>query len=63
MALSGDGRLFVIHKDGGLKTLSIEDGRVLEERQVPPPAWDGLAIANQRLFLTTQTGELLCLGE
>ena len=25
--------------------------------------WDGLAIAGKRLFLTTQTGELICLGE
>jgi outer membrane protein assembly factor BamB len=63
MALSGDNRLFVIHKDGRLKSLSADDGRVLAERRVPPPAWDGLAIANERLFLTTQTGELLCLGE
>ena len=41
---------------------STKDGSVLAERQVPPPAWDGLAIANERLFLSTQTGELLCLG-
>jgi len=63
LALSGDGRLFVVHKDGRLKSLSTQDGRVLAETQVPPPAWDGLAIAGQRLYLTTQTGELLCLGE
>ncbi|MBI5395006.1 MAG: PQQ-binding-like beta-propeller repeat protein [Verrucomicrobia bacterium] len=63
LALSGDGCLFVVHKDGRLKSLSTQDGRVLAETQVPQPAWDGLAIAGQRLFLTTQTGELLCLGE
>ncbi|MBM3889362.1 MAG: hypothetical protein FJ388_09575, partial [Verrucomicrobia bacterium] len=63
LALSGDARLFIVHKDGRLKSLSTEDGRVLDETRVPQPAWDGLAIANQRLFLTTQTGELLCLGE
>jgi hypothetical protein len=27
------------------------------------PAWDGRAIAGTRLFLTTQTGELICLGD
>lgn len=63
MTLAGDGRLFAVHKDGRLKILSTADGRVLAERQVPPPAWDGLAIANERLFLSTQTGELICLGE
>jgi outer membrane protein assembly factor BamB len=63
LALSGDGRLFVVHKDGRLKSLSAKDGRVLAETNVPQPAWDGLAITNQRLFLSTQTGELLCLGE
>jgi len=63
LALSGDGRLFVVHKDGRLKSISVEDGRMLAETQVPPPAWDALAIANNRLFLTTQTGELHCLGD
>lgn len=63
MALSGDGKLYVAHEDGRLKTISTKDGGVIMERQVPPPAWDGLAIANGRLFLSTQSGELLCLGE
>ncbi|MCX7827164.1 MAG: hypothetical protein N2689_16665, partial [Verrucomicrobiae bacterium] len=63
LALAGDGRLFVVHKDGRLLSLSTENGRVLDQTRVPQPAWDGLAIANQRLFLTTQTGELVCLGE
>jgi len=63
LTLAGDGRLFVVHKDGRLKAIATEDGRVLAETQVPQPAWDGLAVANGRLFLTTQTGELICLGE
>ncbi len=62
LALSGDGKLYVAHEDGRLKTLSAKDGSVLAELQVPPPVWDGLAIANGRLYLTTQTGELFCLG-
>ncbi len=62
MALSKD-KLYVVHEDGRLKVLSTSDGYVIHEAQVPPPAWDGLAIANGRLFLTTQTGELVCLGE
>lgn len=62
MALAGNGRLYLVHKDGRLKTLSTANGTVLDEVQVPPPAWDGLAIAGERLHLTTQTGRLLCLG-
>ena len=63
MALSGDEKLYVVHEDGRLKMLSTSDGYVIRETQVPPPAWDGLAIAGGRLFLTTQEGELVCLGE
>jgi hypothetical protein len=28
---------------------------------VPPPAWDGLAAAGGRLFLSTQDGRVVCL--
>jgi hypothetical protein len=63
MALSGDGRLFVAHRDGRLKSIAAMDGQALDETQIPAPAWDGLAIAGKRLFLTTQTGELICFGE
>ena len=62
-AMAGDGKLFVIHQDGRLRVLSTADGNVLSETRVPSPAWDGLAIAQGRLFLTTQDGRLLCLGE
>ena len=63
MALSGDGKLYVVHRDGRLKVLSTETGYVIKESKVPPPAWDGLAIADERLFLTTQDGKLVCLGD
>ena len=63
MALSGDGNLFVVHQDGRLKAISTNNGEVFSEIEVPTPAWDGLAIAEERLYLTTQSGELLCLGE
>ena len=62
LALAGNDRLYVAHEDGRLKALSTKDGSVIAERELSPPAWDGLAIANGRLYLTTQTGELLCLG-
>ena len=62
MALSGNGRLYVVHKDGRMKVFDVTDGKVLAERQVPSPVWDGLAIAEGNLFLSTRSGELLCLG-
>ena len=63
MALAGDGKLYVVHQDGRLKVISTDNGEVLDEHQVPTPAWDGLAIANGCLYLSTQSGELMCLGE
>jgi hypothetical protein len=63
MALAGDGKLYVVHQDGRLMVISTDNGKVLDEMQVPTPAWDGLAIANGCLYLSTQSGELLCLGE
>jgi hypothetical protein len=63
MALAGNGRLFVVHKDGRLKIVSVADGSVLAETQGPPPVWDGLAIAGRRVYLVSQAGELVCMGE
>ncbi len=62
MALAKD-KLYVVHQDGRMKVLSTTDGYVIGETQVPPPAWDGLAIAENRVFLTTQSGEIISLGE
>ena len=63
MVLASDDTLYVVHQDGRLKALSTTDGYIVRETQVPTPAWDGLAIAENRLYLTTQNGELVCLGE
>lgn len=63
LALAGDGQLFVIHRDGRLNAIAVADGSVRAEARVPQPAWDGIAIADGHLYLTTQTGELLCLGD
>ncbi|MBT4819683.1 MAG: PQQ-binding-like beta-propeller repeat protein [Lentisphaerae bacterium] len=63
MVLAGDGRVFVIHKDGPLRVVKATDGTVHAEATVPSPAWDGLAIANRRLYLTTQAGDVLCIGD
>lgn len=47
-----------------LMTVSARNGEILAEHRLPDlPQWDGLAVANGRLFLTTENGMLLCLGE
>ncbi|NNE90915.1 MAG: PQQ-binding-like beta-propeller repeat protein [Verrucomicrobiales bacterium] len=63
LSMTGDGRIFAIHKDGRMVVMAAEDGKILEEKTVPEPAWDGLAVANGKLFLTTLDGRLMCLGE
>ena len=62
MALDSSGHLYAVHKDGRLKVFDAGSGEVLGEREVPAPMWDGLAIANGKLYLTTLAGELICLG-
>ncbi len=62
MALAGNGRLYNVHKDGRLKVFNTADGSVVAERKVPAPMWDGLAIAENKVFLSTLTGTVLCLG-
>ena len=61
MALTDD-KLFVVGAAGGLIAFSTADGRRLAQHPVPPPTWDGLAVAYRRLFLTTQEGQVVCLG-
>lgn len=43
--------------------VSADDGTTLAQRQLPPPLWDGMAIAEGRLFYTTADGQLLCIGQ
>ncbi|MFP6632030.1 MAG: hypothetical protein VCD16_05300, partial [Planctomycetota bacterium] len=63
MALAANGRLYAVHKDGRLKALDTSKGAVIAERKVPAPMWDGLAIASGKIYLSTLSGEVLCLGE
>jgi hypothetical protein len=47
-----------------LWTFSVDDGRKLAELKLPvEPAWDGLAAAGGRLYLTTVDGRLRCFGK
>ena len=61
--------LFAAHqgaggKGGELWALSKADGRKLGQIALPAaPRWDGMAAAGGRLFVSTQDGRVLCLGE
>ena len=56
-------RLYAVHKDGRLKVFNTTDGNIVSQSQVPAPMWDGLAIAEEKLYLSTKEGEVLCLGD
>lgn len=40
----------------------VSDGSKLAEMKVGVPAWDGLAAAGGRLYLSTEDGSVVCLG-
>lgn len=45
-----------------LLAVSLEDGKTLGELTIHNlPVWDGMAIANGRLFMSTTAGEVVCL--
>ena len=51
-------------RGGGLCAVSAADGKALQDYRLDsPPVFDGMAAANGRLFLTTEDGQVLCLGD
>ena len=62
MLLAGD-RLLVADSRGVVRMLSTADGKLLGQHTLPPPLWDGMALAGGRLYYATADGRLLCLGE
>jgi outer membrane protein assembly factor BamB len=48
---------------GRLAAFAAADGRKTAERDLPAVAWDGMAAAYGRLFVSTQNGSLMCLGK
>ncbi len=60
MLLAGD-RLYLAGAEGGLTVLAIEDGSLVRRIDLPPPIWDGMAAAEDRLLVTTRDGHLVCL--
>jgi len=62
LVLAGDAA-FVAGSQGGLVVLAMADGKKLAERGLPSPIWDGMAAAYGRLYVSTQDGDLVCLGK
>ena len=50
-------------KGGLLWAMAAQDGKKLAEHPLAsPPVWDGLAVARGRLFLSTMSGKVICMG-
>lgn len=54
---------YVATDKGNLAVLDVQTGQTLSRLAIPPPAWDALAAAGGRLFLTTHDGRVVCLGQ
>lgn len=61
LSLAGE-RLYLADSSGRLAVVRAEDGRVVAEKSIPQPLWDGMAVACGRLFVTSSDGQLLCIG-
>lgn len=62
LLLAGDA-LYAASSRGGMVVVDARTGEVQKQVPTPPAAWDGLAAADGRLFLATQDGRLVCLGQ
>ena len=62
MVLAGDQLLFA-GSGGELRVVSTADGKQMLKREIPVPLWDGMAVASGKLFIATDDGQLICLGE
>lgn len=62
MVVAGD-RLVIATAKGTLVFHDVNSGEKLEEMKLEPIAWDGLAAAGGRLFVTTTSGKLICFGK
>ena len=61
MLIAGE-NLFVVTPKGLLTVHRAEDGTKLTEMKLDMAAWDGLAAAGGRLYVSTVDGKVMCLG-
>lgn len=56
------GHVYCASGDGKLAVFATDDGRRVAELEIGPPVWDGMAAAWGCLFLSTEEGQIVCLG-
>ena len=61
MTWAGD-NLFLYAK-GKLKVYTAADGKLLGEKDLSDPVWDGIAAANGKMYVSTRDGNVICLGQ
>ena len=61
MVLAND-TLLIAGSGGQLLVASPEDGKILSRNDLPAPVWDGMAAAAGRVFISTQDGQVVCVG-
>ncbi len=61
LVYAGD-RIYLAGSQGDLQIRSAIDGKLIKSVKLPPVMWDGIAIANQKLYYSTQDGRLICIG-
>jgi len=62
LTLAGD-HLYAAISGGSVQIHSFADGKKIGERDLDAPLWDGMAVAGGRLFLSTRSDKLICLGD
>ena len=55
--------LFLLSQAGVLEIWSTEDGTKVGEQRLEAPVFDGLAAADGRLYDSTASGKVICLGK
>ncbi|MFO0941782.1 MAG: hypothetical protein U0930_13585 [Pirellulales bacterium] len=49
---------------GQLLVVNAQSGQVVHKLELPTtPAWDGMALANERVYMTTLDGKVVCFGK
>jgi len=61
MVLAGE-HVYCASRDGKLAVFATADGRRIATQEIGRIVWDGMAAAWGRLFISTEEGEIVCLG-
>jgi len=62
MVLAGE-HVYCASEGGKLAVFSTSDGGLIATQDLAPIVWDGMAAANDCLYVSTKAGEIVCLGK